>query len=122
MAVLGICFWLYSDYLRVNAKAYKDAISLVEEKKYEEARGEFLNLGSFKDSARWLEEIQSRREKDLLEQGQYQQARSYLDQLPQDYEGKEELLLKATVIEAGQKAEQGEAPEFEEKEKVDTVF
>lgn len=77
MAVVGYIygFWIRPSVI-VPAKKYKEALALYKDGEYKQAESRFAELGSYRDSEQYLQDIPYCIAEDLLEQGKYEAARN----------------------------------------------
>ena len=77
MAVVGSVygFWIRPNII-VPAKKYKEALTLYQNGEYKQAESRFAELGNYRDSEQYLQDIPYCIADDLLEQGKYEAARN----------------------------------------------
>lgn len=77
MAVVGSVygFWIRPNII-VPAKKYKEALTLYQNGEYKQAESRFAELGNYRDSEQYLQDIPYRIAEDLLEKGKYEAARN----------------------------------------------
>lgn len=77
MAVVGSVygFWIRPNII-VPAKKYKEALALYQKGEYKPAESRFAELGNYRDSEQYLQDIPYCIADDLLEQGKYEAARN----------------------------------------------
>ena len=77
MAVVGSVygFWIRPNII-VPAKKYKEALALYQKGEYKPAESRFAELGNYRDSEQYLQDIPYRIAEDLLEKGKYEAARN----------------------------------------------
>lgn len=77
MAVVGSVygFWIRPNII-VPAKKYKEALTLYQNGEYKQAESRFAELGNYRDSEQYLQDIPYRIVEDLLEKGKYEAARN----------------------------------------------
>ena len=80
VAVLAVSGAIYGFWIRPNvivpANKYKEALTLYQDGKYEQAERRFAELGNYRDSEQYLQDIPYCIADDLLEQGKYEAARN----------------------------------------------
>lgn len=80
VAVLAVVGSIYGFWIRPNiflpAKKYKEALALYQNGEYKQAESRFAELGSYRDSEQYLQNIPYCIAEDLLEQGKYEAARN----------------------------------------------
>lgn len=77
MAAVGSIygFWIRPNFIE-PARKYKEALALYQNREYEQAESCFSELGSYRDSEQYLQNIPYCIAEDLLEQGKYEAARN----------------------------------------------
>ena len=80
VAVLAVVGSIYGFWIRPNiiepARKYKEALALYQNGEYTQAESRFAELGSYRDSEQYLQDIPYCVAEDLLEQGKYEAARN----------------------------------------------
>ena len=80
VAVMAVGGSVYGFWIRPNviepANKYKEALTLYQDGKYEQAERRFAELGNYRDSEQYLQDIPYCIADDLLEQGKYEAARN----------------------------------------------
>ena len=80
VAVLAVSGAIYGFWIRPNvlepARKYKEALALYQNGEYKQAESRFAELGSYRDSEQYLQDIPYRIAEDLLEKGKYEAARN----------------------------------------------
>lgn len=80
VAVMAVVGSIYGLWIRPNviepARKYKEALALYQNGEYKQAESRFAELGSYRDSEQYLQDIPYRIAEDLLEKGKYEAARN----------------------------------------------
>lgn len=80
VAVMAVVGSVYGFWIRPNviepARKYKEALALYQNGEYKQAESRFTELGSYRDSEQYLQDIPYRIAEDLLEKGKYEAARN----------------------------------------------
>lgn len=80
VAVMTVVGSVYGFWIRPNiivpAKKYKEALTLYQNGEYKQAESRFAELGNYRDSEQYLQDIPYRIAEDLLEKGKYEAARN----------------------------------------------
>ena len=101
VAVLAFSGAIYGFWIRPNvivpSKKYKEALTLYQNGEYKQAESHFAELGSYRDSEQYLQDIPYRIAEDLLEQGKYKAARNAFIELG-DYRDSADRALEAAYL------------------------
>lgn len=80
VAVMAVVGSVYGFWIRPNviepARKYKEALALYQNGEYKQAESRFAELGNYRDSEQYLQDIPYRIAEDLLEKGKYEAARN----------------------------------------------
>lgn len=98
MAVVGSVygFWIRPNII-VPAKKYKEALTLYQKGEYKQAESRFAELGNYRDSEQYLQDIPYCIAEDLLEQGRYESARNAFLEL-EDYRDSADRALETAYL------------------------
>lgn len=98
MAVVGSVygFWIRPNII-VPAKKYKEALALYQKGEYKPAESRFAELGNYRDSEQYLQDIPYCIAEDLLEQGRYESARNAFLEL-EDYRDSADRALETAYL------------------------